>query len=405
MINISVKGFKLSDGTVEKYDYSSLEDIVTDSTLALSGVAADAKAVGDELADVKQDLSDLQEEIEGGGGGSGWDEYQQGLLITILRAGLYSSDQSSNIDALEDSFEVQYTNITLNTNSISLATIGGTSQLTATTTPAGGSVSWASSNTSVATVSATGLVTATGYGSATITASIGGLTATCSVTIAQATLISISAVYTQGGTVYNTTPLDDLKEDLVVTATWSNSTTSTVPSADYTLSGTLTEGTSTITVSYGGKTTTFNVTVTVVQIVTLSASIADYGNGDFTFEASASSRLTVYSDDGTTDITSSIVGGTNIFYQTASVTNAVTMDVSVTKENTSYRQLYVGSYDSSTNKVYNATAFYPSATTGKGTFTGTANVRSGEKLIFLNFYNDPYTSATAYSLIKATYEE
>ena len=48
----------------------------------------------------------------------------------------------------------------------------------------------------------------------------------------------------------------------MVTATWSNSTTSTVASADYTLSGTLTTGTSTITVSYGGKTTTFNVTVT-----------------------------------------------------------------------------------------------------------------------------------------------
>lgn len=63
MINISVKGFKLSDGTVEKYDYSSLEDIVTDTTLALSGVAADAKKVGDEISGIKEDLSQL----EGGG--------------------------------------------------------------------------------------------------------------------------------------------------------------------------------------------------------------------------------------------------------------------------------------------------------------------------------------------------
>lgn len=77
-----------------------------------------------------------------------------------------------------------------------------------------------------------------------------------------ASLSSISCVYTQSGTVYDTDSLDSLKTDLVVTAHWSNSTTTTVPSADYTLSGTLTEGTSTVTVAYGGKTTTFNVMVT-----------------------------------------------------------------------------------------------------------------------------------------------
>ena len=75
-----------------------------------------------------------------------------------------------------------------------------------------------------------------------------------------ADLVSISAVYTQSGTVYDTDSLDDLKDDLVVTATYSDSTTQTVTT--YTLSGTLTVGTSTITVSYGGKTTTFTVTVT-----------------------------------------------------------------------------------------------------------------------------------------------
>ena len=74
-----------------------------------------------------------------------------------------------------------------------------------------------------------------------------------------ADLVSISAVYTQSGAVYETDALDDLKDDLVVTALMSDQTTRTI--TDYTLSGTLTEGTSTITVSYSGKTTTFNVTV------------------------------------------------------------------------------------------------------------------------------------------------
>lgn len=74
-----------------------------------------------------------------------------------------------------------------------------------------------------------------------------------------AEVVSISAVYTQSGTVYDTDTLDSLKADLVVTALYDDSTTETVTT--YTLIGTLTEGTSTITVSYGGKTTTFNVTV------------------------------------------------------------------------------------------------------------------------------------------------
>lgn len=73
-------------------------------------------------------------------------------------------------------------------------------------------------------------------------------------------LVSISAVYTQSGTVYNTDSLDSLKADLVVTAHYDDYSTETVTS--YVLSGTLTEGTSVITVSYGGKTTTFSVTVT-----------------------------------------------------------------------------------------------------------------------------------------------
>lgn len=73
------------------------------------------------------------------------------------------------------------------------------------------------------------------------------------------TLESISAEYTQSGTVYDTDTLDSLKPDLVVTAQYSDSTTEVVTT--YTLSGTLVQGTSTITVTYEGETTTFSVTV------------------------------------------------------------------------------------------------------------------------------------------------
>lgn len=98
-------------------------------------------------------------------------------------------------------------------------------------------------------------------GTSTITVAYGGKTTTFTVNVYQpAELVSISAIYTQSGTVYDTDTLDSLKPDLDVTALYDDQTTATV--TDYTLSGTLTVGTSTITVSYEGKTTTFTVTVT-----------------------------------------------------------------------------------------------------------------------------------------------
>lgn len=72
-------------------------------------------------------------------------------------------------------------------------------------------------------------------------------------------LISINAVYTQTGTVYSTDTLDSLKADLTVTGEMSDE--STIIISDYILSGTLAEGTSTITVTCDGKTTTFDVIV------------------------------------------------------------------------------------------------------------------------------------------------
>ena len=63
--------------------------------------------------------------------------------------------------------------------------IGATVQLTATATPPGSATSftWASSNSAVATVSATGLVTGVASGSATISASAGGKSGTSAITV------------------------------------------------------------------------------------------------------------------------------------------------------------------------------------------------------------------------------
>ena len=76
-----------------------------------------------------------------------------------------------------------------------------------------------------------------------------------------AELLSITASFAQGShVVYDTDTLESLKPYLTVTGTYDDGTSKTI--SNYTLSGTLTEGTSTITVTAGGKTTTFTVTVT-----------------------------------------------------------------------------------------------------------------------------------------------
>ena len=91
-----------------------------------------------------------------------------------------------------------------------------------------------------------------------------------------ATLESITAVYEQSGVVYDTDNINSLKTDLVVTALWSDETETTVSENAYTLSGTLTAGTSTVTVTYNGKTTTFTVNVTAYYVY------YDYLEGDGT---------------------------------------------------------------------------------------------------------------------------
>lgn len=73
-------------------------------------------------------------------------------------------------------------------------------------------------------------------------------------------LVSISAVFdSQGETIYTDDSLEDLRQYLTVTANYDDSSTEIV--TDYVLSGNLSVGTSTITVTYSEKTTTFSVTV------------------------------------------------------------------------------------------------------------------------------------------------
>ena len=86
---------------------------------------------------------------------------------------------------------------------------------------------------------------------------------------------SISAVFDSGSNViYDNMTLDDLRQYLTVIATLTDYSTQTV--TDYVLSGNMTAGNQTITVSYAGKTTTF--TVTVVEWLTSISAVFTQGS-------------------------------------------------------------------------------------------------------------------------------
>ena len=295
---------------------------VTSTTFNQHGVPADDFAVGEALAE-KADSTDVTAldtrvtALEEGGSGSGITAAVKNALLALFRNVAYiGTDGQDLYDDLYDAFYA-VTAIRLDNYSLAFTTAGDTAQITATTVPAGGTVTWESSDTSVATVDQTGLVTSVGYGSAVITATSGSASASCSITVSQATLSGISAVYTQSGTVYPTTALDTLKPDIVVTASWSDGTTSTVSSSMYVLSGTLSVGSSTVTVSYGGKTTTFSVLVSEEQAV-LQSITAVFNQGSAVIYTDSSlddlkPYLTVtarYSDSTTQTITNYALSGT-----------------------------------------------------------------------------------------------
>ena len=204
-------------------------------------------------------------------------EVRQAILALFQNAAYISNDMADEV-AVVQSWATEITAISVSPTTLSISG-SATSTITAVTSPAGGAVIWSSSNISVATVSG-GVVTGVSNGTCTITASCGGKSASCAVTVSGfATLTGITAVYTQSGTVYETDTLDSLKADLVVTASYDDSTTQTV--TDYTLSGTLTEGTSTITVSYGGKSTTFTCVVSIVTPETIVDTISKRQNTSY----------------------------------------------------------------------------------------------------------------------------
>ena len=205
----------------------------------------------------------------------------------------------------------------------------------------------------------------------TIPAVTGALVITISA--AAKTVSSISAVYTQSGTVYATDSLDSLKSDLVVTATYSDSSTETVTT--YTLSGTLAEGTSTITVSYGGQTATFDVAVT--EAPSTDIAMTSLGGG----------YCVIYSDDGTT----SLIDKTSTTYvseETFAEDTTVTIKILYGQYNANLKQ-YAASWDGTSG--YYGEVIGNAQTTE---YTATYTVKAGHKLVIKNYNSGTWQSLT-----------
>ena len=241
-------------------------------------------------------------------------------------------------------------------------------------------------------------------------------------------LASISAVYTQSGTVYDTDTLDSLKADLVVTATYGDGNTETVPSSDYTLSGTLTAGTSTITVTYEGKTATFTVTVTaapatlsyIEAVYTQSGTVYNTDSLDtlktglvVTAHYSDSTTATVPSADytlsgtltaGTSTVTVTYEGKTDTFSVTVTANTVASISAVYTQSGTVYT---TDSLDSlKTDLVVTATyADTSTATVPSTDYTLSGTLEVGTSTITVSYQSKTTTFTVVVSNIPAEYQE
>ncbi|MCL2028455.1 MAG: Ig domain-containing protein, partial [Bacteroidales bacterium] len=168
------------------------------------------------------------------------------------------------------------TSVTLNKNATTL-TVGNTEQLTATVNPKNATnknVTWASNNTSVATVSQSGFITAVSEGTATITVTTtdGGHQAHCTVTVepdvvavTSVTLDKNTATLTVGDTEQLTATVNP-ENATNKNVTWASNNTSVATVSTTGFITAVSDGTATITVTTddGGHTAT--ATVNIIEI-------------------------------------------------------------------------------------------------------------------------------------------
>lgn len=245
-----------------------------DNTLTVSGGAADAKVVGDKLAVLDAQVGAIQ---------PGLTQTEKSALLTLLGAAAYGSDDIAatyaSLKALWEGGDVPVTAVNVTPATLNM-TMGGTATLKATVIPGTATdktVSWSVSPTGIVNVNG-GNVEAVSVGECVITATAGGVSGTCTVSVQAAaipateiTLDKNALELTEGGTATLTATVTPVSStDNVV---WSVS-----PAGFATVTGgvvkALKAGNCTITATAGSKSATCAVTVKAkiiaVQSVTLN---------------------------------------------------------------------------------------------------------------------------------------
>ena len=149
-------------------------------------------------------------------------------------------------------------------------------------------------------------------GTCTILVTYGDYTDTFDVSVTKLKETGIEATYTQGNAVvYTSETLDSLKESLEVKVNKNDGTSEVLTADQYTLSGVLTAGESTITVTYGTFTDTITVNVTAVVGVSIDAVYTQGETVVYTSSTLDSLKLalvvTLTNNDGSTENVTDVV--------------------------------------------------------------------------------------------------
>ena len=222
-------------------------------------------------------------------------------IASITAAGIATGSSSGSVTitaqsgSMQSSAALTVTAAAANLTSIVISPtassmpINTSQQLTATGNYSDGSsadltstVTWTSSTTAIATISNTGLVSAVGAGSTNISASLGGVSQSTTLTVTAPTIVSI-AVTPVGLTlgiginqqfVATATYSDGSSSDLSSAVTWTSSSTPAATVASSGLVTTVAAGQTTITATYGTFTDNSLLTVVAAHLTSITVSPA-----------------------------------------------------------------------------------------------------------------------------------
>ncbi|MCD7858286.1 MAG: Ig-like domain-containing protein, partial [Clostridiales bacterium] len=282
-------------------------NVYAETSGVISGISDSATVASSEDSEESEDSMDSSETSAE----ASVDETAASTVSFVLNL-LSSADISETVTA--DSLTLSETALTLEE--------GETAQLTAAVTPEGwsGTVTWASSDTSVATVDDSGLVTYVSAGSCTITAAADDQMAACAVTCQEAeeepvtadslTLSASKVSLAAGASLRLTATVTP--EDWSGTVTWASSDTSVATVSSTGLVTWVSAGSCTISAAADGQTATCAVTCQEETEETEETEDSEDGTSDDKADASAVAPETADGTENASGMTGDMSGMTGV---------------------------------------------------------------------------------------------